>query len=343
MSLDTSGSLAHWRVTTPPGGLTTAVDIVTWKPVGAGDDWRSEPIVDPVTLEPGTSALLPLVVDEPESAHLVVVAWTVKHPGGDVQGSRTLTVGTTSPVAPTAMRLHRGTGLVRLIAASLLAGFLVILVLVAGWRFVDGDGSSVSAPAGADDRGDEAVGSTEQLPRPTDPPSTPTSAPTTRPTTTPATTSSTGTTTATSDTVSSTAGSTTPTDTQPPTTAGPSSTAVAVSTTAAGSDTSPTTTATTTAPTTAPGTAADRRVDIRGRVEDCRFGSDCLIASFSAVGFPTEGDYVCEFEDGTRFTFRYAGGGALDACSTAGASPSITIEVDGVRSATITRDTVEGA
>lgn len=316
VSLDTSSGLAHWRVSTPPGGLTTAVDIVTWKPVGAGDDWRSEPIVDPVTLEPGTSALLPLIVDQPESAHLVVVAWTVKHPGGDVQGSRTLTVGTTSPIAPSAVPSHRNGGWARLIAASLLAGLLVILVLVAGWRFVDGDGdgAAVSAPTGA----------TETLSRPTAATTTSVATSATWPETGSAPTTETAAT-----TVASSAGSTVSTDTRPTTTAGPVSGTVAASTTTA-AETSPST------------TSSDRRVAIRGRVEGCRFGSACLIASFSAIGFPTEGDYVCEFGDGTRFTFRYAGGGALDACSTAGASPSITIEIDGVRSETITRDTVDG-
>jgi hypothetical protein len=87
----------------------------------------------------------------------------------------------------------------------------------------------------------------------------------------------------------------------------------------------------------------DRTIEVQGRVGDCRFGADCVIVSFSAAGFPDEGDYVCEFADGSRVTFRYAGGGAIDACAASGESPSVTIEIDGVRSATITREEPEGA
>lgn len=79
---------------------------------------------------------------------------------------------------------------------------------------------------------------------------------------------------------------------------------------------------------------------VRGRVEACRYGDDCLIADFGLSGdFALTGEYVCEFEDGSRFVFRYAGGGAEDACATGGDDPSITIEVDGVRSPTVTRET----
>ena len=81
---------------------------------------------------------------------------------------------------------------------------------------------------------------------------------------------------------------------------------------------------------------------ISGRVEDCKFGAECVIVGFTLVGFPSTGDYVCEFGDGSRFTFRYIGGGADDACSTSGESPSITIEVDGVRSLTATRESPNG-
>ncbi len=73
---------------------------------------------------------------------------------------------------------------------------------------------------------------------------------------------------------------------------------------------------------------------------DCQFGADCVIVNFTLDGFAPTGEYVCEFDDGSRFVFRYIGDGAEDACATSGATPSITIEVDGLRSATITRDSV---
>ena len=82
---------------------------------------------------------------------------------------------------------------------------------------------------------------------------------------------------------------------------------------------------------------------IDGRTGACRFGPNCLIASFRLDGFPREGNYICEFRDGTRVTFRYVGDGAEDACAASGRNPSITIEVDGVRSATITRESPTGA
>ncbi len=286
--LDQSGDGAHWRVVTSPASLPTTVDIVTWRAVGPGDDWRSEPIVEPVLLEPGGSAVLPLTVDDPTTPHLVVVAWTVRHPGGDVQGSRTLTIGATSSTVPAAVPADRGWTL--LVASALVAALLVLLVLVAGWRVLDGDGVA--------DRASVA-----------------------------------------------------PVDTVPPTT--PMIPVMTIPATSSRTTPAPTTVSTTTVSTTtlsttsvsdAPRSAGvpdDRSIDVRGRLDDCRFGVDCVIASFSAIGFPAEGDYVCEFSDGTRFTFRYAGGGALDACATSGESASITIEIDGVRSATLTRATLE--
>lgn len=312
VTLDSTGQVAHWRVATPPGALTTAVDIVTWKPVAA-DEWRSEPIVDPITLAPGETALLPLEVEQPSSPHLVVVAWTVKHPAGDVQGSRTLTVATTTAAPTPAPVLHDG-GWFMLAVSALLAGLLVVLILVSGWRLFDGDDAGTAAD------GPLPVAATET-------------------TTTTTTTATTTTTTTTTTSASPPAIAATVATTTPPPTSTSTSAATTVTSTPPISSTS--VSATTTADTTLPA-GADRRIDIRGRVEDCRFGADCVIASFSAIGFASEGDYVCEFGDGSRFTFRYAGGGAIDACSTSGADPSITIEIDGVRSATITRDEPDG-
>ena len=305
VALDTSGDTAHWRVFTSAKSVATTVDILTWRPVGAADEWRSEPIVEPIELEPGGSAVLPLVVDDPTVVHLVVLAWTVRHPGGDVQGSRTLTVGTTSSTFPAAAPTSRRWAL--LAGAALISGLLVVLVLVAGWRVLDGDGSAMPTDA-----------SSSTIPAPTPVPNTPRSnTPTSNTPTSNTPTSNTPTSNATSNNTSNatTAASRSPSD------------ATTVPATSSASPTDP----------------DGRSIEVRGRVEDCRFGADCVIVSFSAVGFPDEGDYVCEFGDGSRVTFRYVGGGAVDACAASGESPSVTIEIDGVRSATITREEPEGA
>ena len=145
-----------------------------------------------------------------------------------------------------------------------------------------------------------------------------------------------------------------PTSTDPvPTSVPATSAASTVVTTVASTEPDPTTTppttapATSAAPTSAPATSAPStsapptgpRVIAVGRVEDCRFGSDCLVVGFLIDGFdvaPTE--YVCEFADGERISFGFVGGGAETACSARSASPSITIEVAGVRSNTVTPD-----
>ena len=76
-------------------------------------------------------------------------------------------------------------------------------------------------------------------------------------------------------------------------------------------------------------------VNIIGREGGCRYGSNCLIAAFTIErfdGHPAE--YVCEFADGSRYTFRFDRNGTLYACATGNPNGSITIEVDGIRSQT---------
>lgn len=124
-----------------------------------------------------------------------------------------------------------------------------------------------------------------------------------------------------------------PTTTAPATTAPPATTAAPVveDTTVA-----PTTAAPTTAPpTTAP--ADGRVVEINSRVGSCSFGSNCLIAGFKLVGFRNADTFVCIFGDGSRATFRMRATEVRTACSTSRSPDSITIEVDGVRSETVTR------
>jgi hypothetical protein len=85
-----------------------------------------------------------------------------------------------------------------------------------------------------------------------------------------------------------------------------------------------------------PAVAGGPQVAIVGHVGPCKFGSDCLIADFTITGFDApQREFVCEFADGSRYTFRFDGVGAEGAC--AAADGAITIEVAGVRSETITR------
>jgi hypothetical protein len=79
-------------------------------------------------------------------------------------------------------------------------------------------------------------------------------------------------------------------------------------------------------------------VTIIGSVGPCRFGSECLLAGFALHNFdsqPTE--FVCEFADGSRFTFHFNRQEVERACATGDPTDSITIEVAGVRSATYQR------
>lgn len=150
-----------------------------------------------------------------------------------------------------------------------------------------------------------------------------------------------------------TAASDTPTTSTEPTTVAvtteaPTTAAATTPTTAAAATTAPTeapTTTTTTAPvveatTVAPPTtrpADGRVVEINSRVGACSFGSRCLIAGFKLSGFakaPTT--FVCEFADGSRNTFRMGVLEVKQACSTSKVPDRITIEVDGVRSETVT-------
>jgi hypothetical protein len=76
-------------------------------------------------------------------------------------------------------------------------------------------------------------------------------------------------------------------------------------------------------------------VTIIGRVGPCNFGSECLLAGFALHNFGTQpGEYVCEFSDGSRYTFQFNRQQVEQACATGDPTDSITIEVAGVRSAT---------
>ena len=79
-----------------------------------------------------------------------------------------------------------------------------------------------------------------------------------------------------------------------------------------------------------------RVVVIEGSTGPCKFGNSCLLAGFRVIGFPSgEKEYVCEFRDGSRHTYKFGARTVEYACATGARGDSITIEVDGVRSATI--------
>jgi len=79
-------------------------------------------------------------------------------------------------------------------------------------------------------------------------------------------------------------------------------------------------------------------VTIIGRVAPCDYGAQCLLAGFALHNFKTQpSEFVCEFADGSRFTFHFNRQEVERACATGNSNGSITIEVDGVRSATFTR------
>ncbi len=79
-------------------------------------------------------------------------------------------------------------------------------------------------------------------------------------------------------------------------------------------------------------------VSITSQVGPCKYGNACLLAGFTISQFSVRPqEFVCEFGDGSRYTFRFDSGGVSQACATNAADASITIEVGGVRSATVTR------
>jgi hypothetical protein len=100
--------------------------------------------------------------------------------------------------------------------------------------------------------------------------------------------------------------------------------------------TSSTSTSTTT--TTEPGP----RVDIEGAIKPCRFGSACLVASFTVSGFDDQPDrYVCVYPN-SRSEFGFVNDGEDDACFSGDEGDTIAIEVAGVVSKTISADNLEG-
>ena len=86
----------------------------------------------------------------------------------------------------------------------------------------------------------------------------------------------------------------------------------------------------------------DRQVLISGEMRPCRFGANCLVASFAIVGFDEHpGRFVCIYPNSRR-EFPFNNDRVDDACLTADAGDTISIEVDGVRSAAISEQNLDG-
>ena len=323
-----------WRFSVRQGRPPVAIDILTHRPAGTGE-WSSEPFVEPIVVRPGTEVAIVATVADATVGHDVVVAWTVQHATGPVEGSRTMTVGTTPP-ATNAPAPVAGAGLAPRIALGSIAVFLALITMVLGLR-VFGDTSESS------ERSTAVPASTSPLTSDVVRDLVPTVATTTTPTSTSPTSTSPASTSPASSSVpgrGSIAGTASPASTS----VAPTTTTTATATTVDAATTPPESTTVRTsevASTTSPAPDGPA-VAVDGRVDDCRFGTDCLIVGFTLAGFDGSGEYVCEFGDGSRFVFRYLGDGADDACVTGGDDAAITIEVDGVRSRTVTRQRLDG-
>ncbi len=77
-------------------------------------------------------------------------------------------------------------------------------------------------------------------------------------------------------------------------------------------------------------------------MKPCRYGDRCLVASFTIDGFREHpGRFTCIYpKSQSEFTFN--DDGVDDACLTADDGDTIIIEVDGVRSATISEQDLDG-
>lgn len=307
------------RLAVPRGAPEMAIDIVSFR--HRGGSWDSEPLDEPVMVAPGAETVLASEIDADSLD--VVVAWTARHETGDVQGSRLFRIPPErdDPVPPprTAAGL---TGRATLLLLGLLALSGVVVAMSATDDRTRGEGLQAQPVP------------TQPTPRPLQPTAPTTIQPTTIQSTTTdgvdlrATVSLATLPPATSTTAATSTAAATST---------PSATPPAATTTAAPTTVAPTTTAATSDPATsaAGGTAVVR---VEGREAPCQFGDDCLVADFTIAGFdPPPREYVCEFEDGSRFTFQFNSSGVEGACATVSGTATITVEVAGVRSDTVTR------
>lgn len=306
-----AGDSRRIRLSVPPGAPVLSIDIVSFRRDGESRPWESEPLVEPLVLTPGSDTVLATNFGPDTTAVDVVVAWTARTDAGATPGSQLFRVPD-QPEVVVAPRPAAGlAGPATIVLVGLLLGSGILVGISA---FDDGSADDGAPPASLDptpapgESTDETVdvtGTTDDDPTTSignsiSPPASVTpSVPPPTPTTEPASAPST----------------TSPVD-GPPATSAPA----------------------TTAPTTTPPAGGGPVVDAFGRIEPCRFGDDCLVVGFRISGFDgSPSEYVCEFEDGGRFTFTFVGDGAEVACATGTSTAAITVEVEGVRSQTVTR------
>ncbi len=87
---------------------------------------------------------------------------------------------------------------------------------------------------------------------------------------------------------------------------------------------------------------SDPQVRIRGEMKPCRYGDNCLVASFTIDGFDVHpGRFTCIYPN-SQSEFSFNNNGVDEACLTADAGDTITIQIDGVRSATISEQDLDG-
>lgn len=297
--VDTDGA-RRIRLSVPPGAPTLSIDIVSFRRDDESHPWESELLEETLVIPPGSGIVLASQLATDTSSVDVVVAWTAHSEAGATPGSQLFRVPE-QPDVPVAPPPAAGlAGPVAIVLVAILVGSVALVGLSA--------------------LGDDAAGDSSDA-APTFP-----TAPTT------------GGTDVASTTVAGGTGAV-PTSVEPPATSDPSAPSVVTTTAPAAPTTPPGTGAPdTSAPATSVPTGGGPVVLAEGRIEPCRFGDECLVVGFRISGFDgTSGDYVCEFEDGSRFTFSFLGDGAETACATGSETAEITVEVDGVRSETVTR------
>jgi hypothetical protein len=95
-------------------------------------------------------------------------------------------------------------------------------------------------------------------------------------------------------------------------------------------------------PSTTTTVATGPLVLIRGEMKPCRYGDSCLVASFTIDGFDEHpGRFTCIYPNSRR-EFPFNNDGVDEACLTADDGDTITIEIDGVQSATISEQDLDG-
>ena len=88
--------------------------------------------------------------------------------------------------------------------------------------------------------------------------------------------------------------------------------------------------------------ASDPQVQIRGEMKPCRYGDNCLVASFTIDGFDEHpGRFTCIYPN-SQSEFSFNNDGVDEACLTGDDGDTITIETGGVQSATISEQDLDG-